>query len=36
VGADGLPVIAYRDEERPGLKVLRCANPLCVPNWTRR
>jgi hypothetical protein len=34
IGADGLPVIAYRGNSH--LKVAKCANPFCLPFWTRR
>ena len=36
VGADGLPIVAYRDETNGALKVAKCANVLCLPNWSRR
>lgn len=34
IGADGRPIIAYRGGNR--LKVAHCANPFCLPFWTRR
>ena len=36
IGPDGIPVISYMDSDPDQLKVLRCGNPFCVPNWTRR
>ena len=36
IGADGLPVMSYRDTTNSALKVAKCSNPLCLPNWTRR
>ncbi len=40
-GADGLPIVAYWDGEgvapvRAVLRVAKCANPFCVPYWSRR
>ena len=34
IGTDGRPIIAYRGDSR--LKVAQCANPFCLPFWTRR
>ncbi len=34
IGTDGLPVIAYVGDER--LRVAKCANPFCLPYWSRR
>jgi hypothetical protein len=40
IAPDGIPVISYAQPQTgpltAGLRVLRCANQFCVPNWTRR
>ena len=37
IGADGLPVVAYAEASpSPALAVMKCANSLCIPYWTRR
>ncbi|MEE8131858.1 MAG: hypothetical protein V3T98_02330, partial [Candidatus Paceibacterota bacterium] len=36
IGIDGLPIISYRDDSNDSLKVVHCANPYCIPYWTRR
>jgi len=36
IGADGMPLIAYRDVTGDRLRVVKCANAFCVPNWSRR
>jgi len=37
IGADGLPLIRYRDPSAPGvLKVAHCSNVFCVPYLRRR
>ncbi len=36
IGTDGLPVISYRDYTNDDLKVVKCANPFCLNNWSRR
>ena len=35
IGADGLPLISYRDASAASLEVMHCANRSCIP-WTRR
>lgn len=34
IGADGLPVISYRDDTAQSLKVAKCANPACTGSAT--
>ena len=37
IGADGLPVISYQDgNPNFDLKITKCSNPYCIPNWIRR
>jgi hypothetical protein len=36
IGADGLPVIAYRDLTNADLKAAKCANVFCAPYFWRR
>jgi hypothetical protein len=37
IGADGLPVISYHDgSPNFDLKIAKCSNPYCIPNWIRR
>ena len=36
LGTDGLPIISYLDSSNGALKVAKCNNELCIPNWTRR
>ena len=37
IGADGLPVISYQDgNPNFDLKIIKCSNPYCIPNWIRR
>ena len=33
---DGLPIISYHYSTSTDLRVARCANAFCSPNWTRR
>ena len=33
---DGLPIISYYYSNSADLKVVRCANPYCLPYWSRR
>ncbi len=36
IGADGLPIIAHYDATAQDLRVVKCANPYCVPYLSRR
>jgi len=38
IGSDGLPIIAYRNDDpvSASLRVAKCANPFCLPYWSRR
>lgn len=36
IGIDGFPIISYRDDLNGDLKVIKCGNSLCIPNWRRR
>ena len=36
IGADGLPLISYRDNANTDLKVAHCSNAFCVPYFRRR
>jgi hypothetical protein len=36
IGADGLPLISYRDSTNLDLKVAHCGSPLCIPYRGRR
>lgn len=36
IGTDGLPVVSYYDSSSLDLKVVKCSNPFCVSNWSRR
>ena len=36
IGADGLPLISYRDDTNANLKVAHCSNAFCVPYFRRR
>jgi hypothetical protein len=36
IGADGLPLISYRDSTNLDLKVAHCGSPLCIPYRHRR
>ncbi|MEW5855147.1 MAG: hypothetical protein AB2A00_40600 [Myxococcota bacterium] len=33
---DGIPLVAYADSALQRLKALKCANPFCLANWSRR
>lgn len=36
IGADGLPIVSYYDNNNTDLKVAKCANQFCINNWSRR
>ncbi len=36
IGADGLPIISYRDQTASSLKVAHCSNVFCTPFFRRR
>jgi hypothetical protein len=36
IGSDGLPIISFLGWDTNQLKIAKCGNEICLPNWTRR